>query len=338
MSTRTKFQKSVLVFIILTMLLLWITTHTQARAGQPVDQVHVAGIGLQVTATASSTPTSTITATANASPTWTPTHHRPFQPDTIGVYKDGAWYLRASNTPGTENYFAVFGGDPSDLPVVGDWNGDAADGLGVYRSSTGFFFLSDSITTPAVDYTVLFGNPGDTPFAGRWLYTMTHDGLGVYRNSNGIYHLKIDLTMGVGDFSGVYGDPGDQIFTGDFQGSDLNSIGVYRSGTGHWFLSIGPDFDWPIGTGMPIAGAWSGTMPYTPATVGYLSAAGVFVLHSSLATSGTDIVFAFGPLGGKPVAGKWFVAAPFGALKPPGNVIIRGGGNPNPNGDGHQTD
>jgi len=130
--------------------------------------------------------------TATPLPTHTPL---PLRPDTIGVYKTGVFYLRNTNNTGEADITAYFGGDVSDLPVVGDWNGDGADTVGIYRSSTAFFFLSDSNTAPNVDYTVLFGNPDDTPFAGHWTNDMTGSGIGVYRSSNGIFYEKRRLLL-----------------------------------------------------------------------------------------------------------------------------------------------
>jgi len=125
-------------------------------------------------------------------PTATPTITNtslPARPDTIGVYKNGSWYLRNTNTSGSQDLFAVFGGQASDLPVTGAWNSDTVDSLGVYRSNIGQFILSNGNSgILAEDYRATFGNPGDTPFTGRWTVDMTHDGLGVYRNSNGILY------------------------------------------------------------------------------------------------------------------------------------------------------
>jgi len=290
------------------------------------------------TLTPSNTPTVTFTPSNTATATFTPSNTAtntpvPLHPDTIGVYKAGAWYLRNTNNAGPQDIFALFGGDLSDLPSVGDWNGDGVDTIGIYRNSTGFFFLSDSNTTPAVNYTVLFGNPGDTPFAGKWTADMTHDGLGVYRNSNGILYQKKDLTTGFSDYFAIFGNPGDQGVGGDWDGDGFDSVGIYRSADLKWYLSNNStpsgitfsdiDFDWTIGGNAPVVGDWDGD---GDSTVGYLTAAGVFALHPNNATAGTDNVFTFGPTAGLPVAGKW-VAASKPAL---GGVI---GGQPGSSGN-----
>jgi len=152
--------------------------------------------------------------------------------DTIGVYKDGVWSLRNSNTDGGPDITAVYGGDASDLPVTGDWNGNGVDTIGVYRGNSGFFYLSDSNTSPTTSYAVLLGNPGDVPFAGKWLANATHDGIGVYRDSNGILYQKNDLTSGFSDYFAVFGNPGDKVIAGDWNGDGRDSIGVSREADG----------------------------------------------------------------------------------------------------------
>jgi hypothetical protein len=241
------------------------------------------------------------------------------------VYKDGTFYLRNSNTTGAADITVAFGGAASDIPVVGDWNGDGIDTIGVYRSNTGFFFLSDSNTAPAVNYTVLFGNPGDRPFAGRWDNTMTGSGIGVYRDSNGILYQKKTLTTGFDDFFAIFGNPGDQPVAGDWEGNGFDSIGVYRSSNQTWYLSNNStpsgivfsdiDFVWDAGFQEVIVGDWDAN---ATSTVGYLNGqTGVFFLKDTA-------LFAFGPTNSKPIAGKWIAPS-----RPPvaGGVInpITGG-------------
>jgi hypothetical protein len=275
------------------------------------------------TATSTITPSHTATLTPSNTATNTPI---PPRPDTVGVYKSGVFYLRNSNSTGIADITAYFGGAVSDLPVVGDWNGDGVDSIGVYRSNTGFFFLSDSNTAPAVNYTVLFGNPGDTPFAGRWTADMIGSGVGVYRNANGILYKKKLLTNGFDDFFAIFGNPGDVGFAGDWDADGFDSIGVYRSSVQTWYLSDNStpggitfsdvDFVYDIGLNAPVVGDWDADTDSTP---GYLTSTGVFSLHPNNAAPGTDIVFAFGPSDGTPIAGKW--AAP---SRPP--LVVVGGG------------
>src|SRR5205823_1241536 len=63
-------------------------------------------------------------------------------------------------------------GQPGDLAIVGDWNGDGIDTPGVFRpATTGTFLLTNSIannSTPPADIVFNFGTTGDLPIAGDW--------------------------------------------------------------------------------------------------------------------------------------------------------------------------
>jgi hypothetical protein len=237
---------------------------------------------------------------------------QPTRVDTVAAYKSGTFYFRYANSAGAANLTVAFGGDASDFPVAGDWNGDKVDSIGIYRSNSGVFYLSNSNITPVTNYSLTFGNPGDRPFAGRWLPTMNSDGVGVYRNSNGILYQKVALTTGFSDFFAVFGNPGDQPVAGDWNNDGNDSIGIYRSSNQTWFLTNNSvpsgvtfsdvSFTWNIGTGVPVAGDWDGA---SGSTVGFLSNSGAFALRSANAASASDNVFAFGPTGSRPIAGKW---------------------------------
>lgn len=62
-------------------------------------------------------------------------------------------------------------GTSGDRPAIGDWNGDAIDEIGVYRSSVRRFYLDadgDRQWNGALDWAQTFGPSGALPFAGRW--------------------------------------------------------------------------------------------------------------------------------------------------------------------------
>ena len=50
----------------------------------------------------------------------------------VGAYANGTWYLRNSNDPGAARRQSSHYGDAGYMPVVGDWNGDGIDTIGVY--------------------------------------------------------------------------------------------------------------------------------------------------------------------------------------------------------------
>ena len=90
-----------------------------------------------------------------------------------------------------------------DYPVVGDWNNTGTIKIGVFRPSTGMWYLDsdgsggwsgcgpDSCIGP-------FGMAGDYPVVGDWNNTGTTK-MGVFRPSTGMWYLDSD---GNGGWSG----------------------------------------------------------------------------------------------------------------------------------------
>ncbi len=235
--------------------------------------------------------------------------------DTIGIYKNGVFSLRNSNSTGPADITVTYGGAASHLPITGDWNGDKIDTIGIYDTNTGVFQLRDSNTAGAPDYVFTLGNPGDTPLAGKWDNTMTHDGAGVYRNTNGILYLRKTLTTGFSDYYMVLGNPGDAGIAGDWDGNGYDSVGVYRSSGTHFYLSnvngngitfSDVDFGYSIAGGLPFAGDWTGT---GQSRVAFFKDGNAYY-RNSLTTGTTDTQFSYGSTGAFPVAGKWVLRNP----------------------------
>jgi len=86
-------------------------------------------------------------------------------------------------------------GKQGDRGIVGDWNNDGTDTIGVYRPSTRTFFLSNSNTNPNVDTNLAFGIDGDMPVVGDWNNDGT-DTIGVYRPSTRTFNLLGSFNIG----------------------------------------------------------------------------------------------------------------------------------------------
>jgi Divergent InlB B-repeat domain len=98
----------------------------------------------------------------------------------LGIYRPdtGYWYLDEGSDGSLGScrrdqcaYLSVYVN--GDLPVVGDWNGDGTTKLGLFRPSTGQWFLDSdgnkSWNSCANDRCVdAFGSPGDRPVVGDW--------------------------------------------------------------------------------------------------------------------------------------------------------------------------
>jgi parallel beta-helix repeat protein len=100
---------------------------------------------------------------------------------------------RLNNAIGRAGYAdqSVAFGEPDDLPVIGDWDGDCDDNIGLYRpgSTTGVFYLDiDNDGGSADIVTPEYGDLGDIPIAGDWDGD-SDDNIGVYRPGTGEFFL-----------------------------------------------------------------------------------------------------------------------------------------------------
>ncbi len=287
-------------------------TATHTRSATPSPTLTVSRTNTPTaTSSVTLTPTASLTNTPTISPSPTLTLSRP---DTIGVYMGGAFYLRNQNSAGWPDITIPFG-SPGNLPVVGDWDGDGVDTIGVYISELGVFLLRDSNSPGYPDYAFVMGNPGDEPLAGKWDASMRGSGAGVYRPSNGLLFAKRALVNGFADYTMVLGNPGDHGIAGDWDGNGFDSMGVFRPANTRFYLANGiggtttqpaiifSDYDFVFGPpeAIPLAGDWTGA---GPSRVGYI-VSGAFYLKNTMSSGTPDVAFAYGSPGMWPVAGKW---------------------------------
>ncbi len=153
-------------------------------------------------------------------------------------------------------------GNPGDIPLMGDWDGDGTATPGMYRPSSGFVYLRNSNDLGVADEEFYFGIAGDIPIVGDW-DNDGYDTLGIYRD--GQVFIKDTLGTGPADFSFYYGVPGDRPFTGDFDGDGVDTVGLYRETSGYVYFRNTLDFgtaDFEFYYGKPsdriLAGDWNG--------------------------------------------------------------------------------
>jgi large repetitive protein len=165
----------------------------------------------------------------------------------IGVFRNGQWYLDMDSNSAwdgcnTDACYTSFGFG-TDVPVTGDWGGTGRSKIGVFRNGQWFLDLNGNGAWDgcATDGCVAsFGQAGDVPVAGDWSGTGTTK-VGVFRPSNGQWFLDLN---GNGAWDGCgpdacyasFGTAGDIPITGDWNGSGITRIGVFRNG--QWFLDL----------------------------------------------------------------------------------------------------
>ena len=120
--------------------------------------------------------------------------------DNIGVFRQNhsdtgltMFFLDFDNS-GYADLSVAFG-EPDDLPVIGDWDGDCDDNIGLYRpgSTTGVFYLDiDNDGGIADIVTPEYGDLGDIPIAGDWDGD-GDDNIGVYRPGTGEFFLNASM-------------------------------------------------------------------------------------------------------------------------------------------------
>jgi SpoIID/LytB domain protein len=173
---------------------------------------------------------------------------------TVGLFREGLWYLDNNNDGHSDRSFAF--GRSTDKPVTGDWNNDKKTTVGVVRGN--LWYLDDGNDGHS-DRTIAFGRSTDTPLTGDWDGNGTTT-IGVFRG--GVWYLD-NNNDGRADLAFAYGSPTDKAITGDWDGNATTTVGVVRGNL--WLLrnaNASGDFDLSFAFGrstdQPITGDWDG--------------------------------------------------------------------------------
>lgn len=219
-----------------------------------------------------------------------------------------------------------------ELPLVGDWEGDGIDDVGLYDAATSTFSFFDASGEAAERCSQRFGTRGDVPVAGDW----DGDGVstvGVYRPSEARFYLTDDAeacgALSARDVVQVqFGSTsvGDRTpVIGDWDGDGLDNVGLYRDSDPEAQRQIarfhlGPDREphpilpieelWRVPFGargdLPVAGDWDGDGDDEVGVWRVVRGEGTFFLDADL--SGGIAEFSPIPLGESgdlPLAGNW---------------------------------
>lgn len=153
-------------------------------------------------------------------------------------------------------FFTQYFGDPSvdankDTPLVGDWDGDGKDSVGIRRGNRYFLdFDNDGVE----DIEFGFGLTTDEHLVGDWDGDGS-DEIGLKRGER--YYFSTDFN-GTSEIYQGFGNPTDQAVVGDWDGDRRDEIGLKRSE--RYFLNF--DYDGKaelyLGFGNPSDGVFVG--------------------------------------------------------------------------------
>lgn len=146
----------------------------------------------------------------------------------VGLFDPGTglWALPADQP-------SFYYGVPGDVPLLGDWDCDGFDTVGMFRPSNGFAYVRNSNDFGVADESFFLGIAGDVPLAGDW----NDDGcdtLAVFRD--GLILVRNSLTTGFADEVFYYGLASDTPIVGDWDGNGTTDIGAYRRTNGFAYL------------------------------------------------------------------------------------------------------
>jgi endoglucanase len=146
------------------------------------------------------------------------------------------WYLSNSHNGATwlSFPFGQYGGGYYDVPVVGDWDGDGHDSVGITRVVNGQlqWHLKNTLDAGAAPIVRYYGALTDSAIPGDW----DGDGddmLGIWRLSGGViqWHLRNDLEEGGAQIVVNYGQwapTWDRPIAGDWNGDGTHTLGIVR--------------------------------------------------------------------------------------------------------------
>lgn len=131
--------------------------------------------------------------------------------DTLSIYRPSEARFYIINELGSNDGglgaadFSFLFGNFGDKPVVGDWDGDGIDEIGLHRESTGLFYFRNTLDTGIASDQFFFGDPGDRFVAGDWGVVDGVDTPAVFRPSDTTFYFRHTNTQGNADAQIVWG-------------------------------------------------------------------------------------------------------------------------------------
>ncbi|HZZ73143.1 MAG TPA: SdrD B-like domain-containing protein [Pirellulales bacterium] len=260
--------------------------------------------------------------------------------------QQSTWILNDGTIKAPQQY--IFG-IPGAIPVTGDFAGDGVTRIGVYVDGEWFIDMNGNGVWDAGDLYLKLGSAGDKPVVGDWdgdgkadigifgpqwaldpRHLRREGGLpdphnpptGKKKNippqpqeaTNGVRAIKLGahgkVRADLIDHVFEYGSPGDVPVSGDWDGSGISRIGVFRHG--HWYLDMDGNGKWSPGDvvvdfgqagDIPVVGDWTGD-GITKIGV-YRQGKWILDTNNNRQIDALDRVFEMGGPDDLPVVGDW---------------------------------
>jgi hypothetical protein len=207
-----------------------------------------------------------------------------------------AWFGGAPYT-----YGAATSANCVDVPLAGNFVGDAAAEVGVYRRARrSTFVVADPTGSARV---VPFGRSIDEPVVGDWDGDGTSNvGIRVAKASR----FKLQTPTGIRKV--VFGVPSDRPVAGDWNGDGTAEVGVHRASTATFHLRGADGSTWSTvlgdGDDLPVTGDWNGDRITDLGVYDQATATFTLLLVDANGMSWSAVV-ALGAPWDLPVAGDW---------------------------------
>ena len=120
-------------------------------------------------------------------------------------------------------------GEPADMPVAGDWNGDGIRQIGVYRDGQWILDTDGDGRFTETDAQVTYGQAGDVPVVGDFNGDGV-DEIGVYRGGKWILDTNGNRELDAQDKVFELGGTDDKPVVGDWNDDGTDDPGVFRPG------------------------------------------------------------------------------------------------------------
>ncbi|MDO4887446.1 MAG: N-acetylmuramoyl-L-alanine amidase [Actinomycetaceae bacterium] len=138
-----------------------------------------------------------------------------------------SYYL--SNTWSSTASISFTYGLASDEALVGDWDGDGKDTVGLRRGNS---FALNNATSPRgnPNFSYVYGTSSDQFLVGDWDGD-GRDTLAVRRGN--VFHIRNSMGQGKADSVFTYGNAGDTVLVGDWDGDGKDTLAVRRGSQYH---------------------------------------------------------------------------------------------------------